>query len=218
MKRLVELISLCVLLAWGPVAIALDDMIAGPAAISDFSLEGSYALGGADSGSNQTTSLLAQWQIWRILDGDLGVSAGPRYTYLTRESVFQVGASKRLSLSRLDLHALNLMVGVEYLFGSNFSVGMNLDLFGFSVGNELSAQSSSGGSGTAAPKRLNLLLGGASDLGSLNSEFFVSYRASRSWAIKAGLSHQVIEYESSLETEKAQRFFDLAFIGVRIDI
>lgn len=215
MKRLLSsfLLSAVFVLAQGGVASAASSSTDG----SGFSMEASYALAEIDGGHSRTASLLAKWPVWQLFEGDLDFSLGARYSYFARESSFQIGAAKSLSLSSVDLHSFNLMLGAEYRLGLSFSIGMNLDAVGFSTGNEVSARSSSGGSGSASPKRINLLLGGASDLGALNSEFYLVYRPISNWALKAGLSHQVLEYESSLVTEKAQRFFDLMFIGLGYD-
>lgn len=174
----------------------------------------SYGLGSLNSQSLHTASAQYRHLGFSFLDSKLEVKPGVRYSNYFREIEQDLSSSKQTFVSSVDVHSLNLLLETEYGFLENLLVGMNIDLVGFSFGTEKDIRTTAGASGKTKPASVNLLLGGKNDKGALNSEFFIAYRVNSDWKIRAGLSHQVVEYETALSTEKAQRFFDLFFIGI----
>jgi opacity protein-like surface antigen len=122
---------------------------------------------------------------------------------------------------------INVGFNAGYEFSPRLLVGMNLDVFGISIGGNARATLHPAGGGapvaiTVQPDSPNLFAGGSGDRGSLNSEFFVHWSLNDRYAIRGGLSHQLIGVKfageggagaSSLEYRK---FANLAFVGLRI--
>ena len=105
---------------------------------------------------------------------------------------------------------LNLFGEVALRASGRVTLGANLDLAGVAAG------PSRGG---FRPARGTLFLYGNRDRGSLNSEFFAAVAASDRIQLRAGLSHYVVGYELVADgggTSRYQRFFDAAFVAVRI--
>ncbi|MEA3245323.1 MAG: hypothetical protein U9Q74_04140 [Gemmatimonadota bacterium] len=122
---------------------------------------------------------------------------------------------------------LNVGFNVGYEFSPRLFAGMNLDVFGISFGGNQQATLHPEGGGapvsiTVKPDSPNLFAGGSSDRGSLNSEFFVQWALTERYALRGGLSHQLVGVKfageggagaSSLEYRK---FANLVFVGLRI--
>lgn len=101
-----------------------------------------------------------------------------------------------VTFSNTQTNFLNLGIYFSYLlpyFKNKFELGVNIDAVGFSFGgkqnglyhNQLVS---------AKPTPLNLLLISDSDIGSLNSEWYVSYWATKKVAIKLGYQFLFNEY------------------------
>lgn len=114
-----------------------------------------------------------------------------------------------LTVQRPLANSLNLTVNLGYNISRKWYAGFNIDLVGFSFGRKGSAILTSNGITTiesnAKPKTFNVLLTGDHDRGTLNSEFFVKYKLTDQWALKAVYQFLFVEYET--ETQK-QNFFD----------
>ena len=82
-----------------------------------------------------------------------------------------------------------------------FELGVNIDLAGFTLGSRQKGIYKNN-TVSAKPTPFNLLLIGDSDLGSLNSEWYLRYRATKQFAIKVGYSFLFTEYTTD---EKIQR-------------
>lgn len=92
------------------------------------------------------------------------------------------------------------------------AVGANLDLAGIAAGPDREQ---------GRPARWSLFLYGNRDRGSLTSEFFASVRMSDRVLVRGGLSHFVVGYQRETdagESARYQRFFDAAFLAVRIGL
>lgn len=135
-----------------------------------------------------------------------------------------VGVVDTLSLTSSAL-LFNVSGHVSALLTDRFEVGMNIDLLGLGAGASRSGmyRLSAGASPIsveATPASVNLFLYGSNDRGSLNSEFFGVWHATRRVAIRAGLSHQLVEYKTSRllssNTDRFRRYSNLGVVGVRV--
>lgn len=94
----------------------------------------------------------------------------------------------------------NVSINLGYNFTSKWNAGFNIDLIGFTLGRKSSAILTTNGTTkiepSAKPAAFNLLLTGDHDLGSLNSEFFVKYRITPQWAVKAVYQFVFVEYKT----------------------
>lgn len=135
----------------------------------------------------------------------------------------------RAATDTMEVSSAALMLNVGINFGVEISeqwaAGMNIDLFGFSVGADQIASYRSTPASTAqsvnvSPGSPNIFGGGSGDQGSLNSEFFVTRILNERYAVRAGLSHQLTEYAADLpldsNTKRFRRYDNLVFIGLRI--
>lgn len=105
-----------------------------------------------------------------------------------------------LTVQRPMTHSVNVSINAGYNFSSKWNAGFNIDLAGFTFGRKSSAILTSNGTTTvepvAKPASFNLLLTGDHDYGSLNSEFFVKYKITSRWGIKALYQFVFIEYKT----------------------
>jgi hypothetical protein len=109
-----------------------------------------------------------------------------------------------MKLASGSVHSLNLAIDLRYQFSTSFAVGFNIDAIGVSSGPEqrgsLSHLNASGiqqsFTPTAKVTSLNVLLIGDRDIGTLNSELYVSYGFSQQWAAKLSASYLFTEYST----------------------
>ncbi len=106
-----------------------------------------------------------------------------------------------LTVQRPFVTSLNLAANFGYNFNSRLSAGFNIDLIGFSIGRKSSAiLTSNGVTRTEAATKVaafNVLLTGDNDYGSLNSEFFLKYKLSERWAVRAIYQFYFAEYKTT---------------------
>jgi hypothetical protein len=106
-----------------------------------------------------------------------------------------------LTVQRPLTNSLNLTANFGYHIGRKFYAGFNIDLIGFTVGRTSSAIFTSNGTTTTEPEAkpvpFNLLLTGDLDLGSLNSEFFLSYHLNNRWSVKGVYQFMFVEYKTT---------------------
>lgn len=157
---------------------------------------------------------------------------GVRGTYVTGDLKLQaagatnVPSDVRDTLS-LPASVLMLNIGghVSAQITDRLEVGMNIDLFGLGAGGSRAgsyrqSQSAPAVAVDASPATTNVFLFGSADRGSLNSEFFAAWHATNKLTIRAGLSHQLVEYRASRalasNTDRFRRYTNLGFIGVRV--
>lgn len=133
-------------------------------------------------------------------------------------------AAERLVVDGARLATLNASVHAAVRIAEPLEAGFNLDVAGVGGGSSESASyratpSAAPSSVGAAPARGNLFLAGSNDVGSLNSEFYAAWRASRAVTLRAGLSHLLVEYladePGASGTRRYRRFMNLAFLAVR---
>ena len=106
-----------------------------------------------------------------------------------------------LYIPSITTHSVNLAVFLEYSLSNNVAVGFDIDVLGFTLGNDflVTLQEPLGDTKTvqAKPTRFNLLLVSDNDIGTLNSELYGRFRPDNSrFYGKAGVSF----YFSELKT------------------
>lgn len=105
-----------------------------------------------------------------------------------------------VSLNGTQVNALNLYLALRYDFAKKWGLEFNIDLAGVSLGGSKKATLLYGDgvyttqSTTAKPTLGNVLLISDNDLGSLNSEFMISYKFKPKIKLKAGASFLFNEY------------------------
>ncbi len=177
----------------------------------------------ATLGDGQGSGALSYVHDWRFgkrrrLEAGLGArltgAAGSNLTYttagparLTRSFtttfvIFFAGQETQnwdtLTVQRPFVSMLNLTVNLGYVFSPKWSAGFNIDLVGVSLGRKTSADLLSEGRTSidpaSRPTPFNVLLTGDHDRGSLNSEFFLKYKLSERWGVRAVYQFLFTEY------------------------
>jgi len=108
-------------------------------------------------------------------------------------------------------YSINFLISIGYQVSKDFLVGFNIDVIGASFGPQKAGTyingNDSGGTYASptigAPTGLNLLLIGPNDIGSLNSEFYVSYTLDERWSIEAGIQHFFMEFTTTTKVQQA---------------
>lgn len=130
---------------------------------------------------------------------------GLRYNGLFRPSAeYTTAPTKLIKENKIDTlfvsdvstHSLNLAIFANYWLSDKLHLSFSLDVLGLSFGAETDAIFN-GASQTARPTPLNVLLVNTNDIGSLNSEFSVSYLLSEKWGLRGGLSYMFSEYTTT---------------------
>lgn len=135
-----------------------------------------------------------------------------------------VNSQKRdhLCIDDAWIHSANAAVFVAFSFLNGFEVGMNLDIAGFSYGPSRNGRHSSSFIDAAvdqraSPTRWNLFLIDPKDIGSLNSEFFVSLVLWDGIKVRLGLSHYFAEYTTdqplAFGNRRFRRVSNFAFVS-----
>ena len=105
-----------------------------------------------------------------------------------------------LFISTAQINSLNAAIFLMYKFSNKFSIGFNIDAIGFSFGQDQESVFYSYSenipvtTSNASVTNFNLLLTGDYDIGSLNSEFYAHYDASKEIAIRVGVNFLFSEY------------------------
>lgn len=110
------------------------------------------------------------------------------------------------------LTSLNAAFQLRARVAGPLQVGFNLDVLGVSFGPGRPLEAPAAGQEAVRPVRGNVLLGGARDRGSLNSEFYVAVALPRGLGIRAGWSHLVTAYQT--DADRYRRFRNLAALGL----
>lgn len=113
-------------------------------------------------------------------------------------------------LPSAQINSLNVMINFAYNFSDRFRAGFNIDVIGFSFGgSQTGAYINGNGSPgsqtlpvTASPAGFNLLLIGENDLGSLNSELYVTYSLNEKWSVKLAAQHIFMEYVTATKVQQ----------------
>lgn len=128
-----------------------------------------------------------------------------------------------LQVNAPQLTALNAAIHLRLrLLGKRhpLAMGFNIDLAGISFGPARSALLPLSVPPRFAydirPVRANLLLGNKNDRGTLNSEFYLAYKASPRLTMRAGWAHVASGYAHG--GNRYQRFTNLAVVGLSIGV
>lgn len=135
-----------------------------------------------------------------------------------------VANTDTLTGSNTQLYAVNAVLNLGYHLSSKIDIGFNIDLLGFSFGPSKSAQFVQNGTAvntTAKPTAFNVLLVGTNDRGTLNSEFYIKYKASEKLGLKLALQHYFTELTTNSKVQTApilndrfRNITDLVAIGI----
>ena len=157
---------------------------------------------------------VAAWRLWGVdAGGRFQVGVGLRGSHYFADSYDldrQTGTGNpNLTVLAPRLYSLNAAFHLRARVAGPVRLGFNLDAAGLSFG---PARSTPAALEQVRPTTGNLLRGGSSDRGSLNSEFYLAAALPRGLSVRAGWSHIVTGYESEASTY--HRFRNLALLGV----
>lgn len=103
-----------------------------------------------------------------------------------------------LNIQQSSVYSLNLTGNIAYHFNSKWSLGMNIDLIGFSFGGKSTAiYKNKAFVDDASPSSFNLLLTDDLDYGSLNSEFFLKYNLNQHLSLRGVYRHFFTEFNTN---------------------
>ena len=108
-------------------------------------------------------------------------------------------------IARPQALAINAMINLGYHVGKKVTLGFNIDVIGFSLGQEKKGNYINGSQGqntTGKPTPFNLLLVSDNDLGTLNSEFYGNYKVNEKLWVKAGFQFLFTEYTTTTEVQQ----------------
>lgn len=184
------------------------------------------------SSSAQTTSVA--WNPrWRCFDfAQIHLGTGIRQSAFTGQTL-RLETAEHEAIERGEINtvtsvsprifALNAFISADVWILNWFELGFNLDIGGMSFGTSQSGRYGENGPGETyelSPTRWNLLRGNTRDLGTLNSEFFVSMPLTPQVALRAGWSHFFAEMKTHIPLSDGGRRFrtirNLALISVRL--
>jgi hypothetical protein len=100
---------------------------------------------------------------------------------------------------------LNLSINIHYQLLKRMTAGFNIDAIGFSFGKQTQGNYINGVDGKteqASPTSFNALLISDNDRGSLNSEFFLSYKLNDKWSVKGGAQFLFTEYTTKTNVQQ----------------
>ena len=169
---------------------------------------------------------LGQSQKLRIGYGvRLNSFAGSDLDYTSAPPDFQKESKKdTVTFASSNQTSLNLGIYTEYHFSPKIMVGFNIDALGISLGSEQEGKLISEGveqTVKANPTTLNLLLVGANDIGSLNSNFYAGLRVSEKLGIMAGMSMYFGEYttdtkQPNTDNDRFRLISQMGFVGIKL--
>ena len=113
-----------------------------------------------------------------------------------------------VNFTKAQVNFLNAGVYLAYtlpVLHDRLELGVNIDAIGLSFGGKQGGTFTSGNRNAAVqakPTAFNLLLVSDSDLGSLNSEWYVRYWLTKKWAIKAGYEFLFTEYKTDTKVQQ----------------
>lgn len=185
------------------------------------------------NGEGVTSVSLGAVRLRDVFPGNrLRVGLGLRTTFVTGEQRLTPAGAKNVPPGVIDTltvkaaaFMLNVAGHVGVVLTSRLDVGLNIDLagVGFGASRDATYRASAGASATAvdaSPATGNLFLYGSNDRGSLNSEFFVSWKARDRITLRGGLSHQLTEYKAervlTSNTDRFRHYSNLIFVGARL--
>ena len=179
-------------------------------------------------GSGQTNASLSYQYAWKFgKNKKLEMGAGMRFnSFFSSDKYFVTAPAKivkgeagpgalfkevipanmdSVKFPSAQVNSLNVLLSIGYSFSARFRAGFNIDVIGFSFGGSQNGTYINGTATqpvTASPSGFNLLLVGENDLGSLNSEFFVTYAVNEKWSGKLGVQHIFMEYTTDTNVQQ----------------
>ncbi|MBL7851139.1 MAG: hypothetical protein JNN04_09570 [Cyclobacteriaceae bacterium] len=191
---------------------------------------GDFMLGIGSGQTNLCTSYQISWKFGQ--NQRLRLGAGMRFNAFFASDKYFVTAPAKLvkgeaglgalfkkpieenmdsvQFSSAQVYSLNFLLHAGYTISDKFFAGFNIDVVGVSFGKTQTGTYLNGNAPggptsatvTGAPTGLNLLLVGENDIGSLNSEFFVTYTLNSNWSLKAGIQHVFMEYTTTTQVQQ----------------
>lgn len=111
-----------------------------------------------------------------------------------------------ISVHNAQVNSINLSINLEYKISSKLGVGFNIDAIGFSFGKKTTGKyqayqdpARNNSEQTVKPTPFNVLLVSDNDIGSLNSELFISYHLTNRLGIRFGATFIFTEYTSDVK-------------------
>lgn len=206
----VILTALSVCLFWHSHALAF---------FSEKEVTASFSPSAFGGGGNRTAFSVAVWGLTSVGPARIGLGSRlasfysfGKIPYTTADaSLIGAGRVNTLEINRALTFSANLAFVVLYPLSEKWDLGMNIDLVGIGFGSErdglyTGAGGSFNGTQKASPSSFNALLGGRTDRGQLDSEFFVAYRFS-DFTFRTGWKHFVSEYTTSSTLDDQNRRF-----------
>lgn len=173
---------------------------------------------------------------WGVLNERVAVGTGLRMSYLsTSDAVFgneTYGAAAdnlyKTSIANLSTASFNIPIYLSIRPFDKIYLGANIDVIGLTFGGNASGQNyitKPDGDEVAvdvSASTFNLMLGGgANDIGSLNSEFYLGYRFTNFLSVRAGYTLFFSEVTLTpsaagvtLEEDKLRQVLGLGFVAV----
>lgn len=169
-------------------------------------------------GGNRTALSIAIWGLTTVGPAKIGLGTRMassysfgKNSYTTADaSLIGAGRVNTLDINRALTFSANLAFIVLYPLSEKWDLGMNIDLVGLGFGSDrdglYTGPSSFNGTQNASPSSFNALLGGRTDRGQLDSEFFVAYRFA-DFTLRTGWKHFVSEYSTTTSLDDGNRRF-----------
>ena len=217
----------------GPLALAAA--LAGAAARAD---EGdspwsqSVDLAGG-LGSNRFTGALSWNHFYGFFDQRLRVGLGARFAsffgsgaipYTTADaSLIRANKVNTLTVTQPQAYSLNAQFLIAVRAVAGLELGFDIDLVGFAFGPSRTGSYAAtdprfAGAQRASVSGFDLLLGGKPDRGQLDSEFYLAWWFTETWAVRAGVSHFASGYTTDTKLDNgADRYRasqNLGFLAV----
>jgi len=184
------------------------------------------------AGSSQGTAALSyvhNWKIGKKQRWEIGIGARLTSYFGTKKDYITAGPARltrsfttpfiiffadqktqnwdTLNVQRPFTNALNASLNFGYVINKKLSAGFNIDVIGVTVGRKTSGILTSNGitrnDPEVKPSAFNLLLTGDHDLGSLNSEFFLTYKLNSKWSLRGIYQFYFSEYSTNNLTQVA---------------
>jgi len=159
-----------------------------------------YADLGVGLGSSKvsvTSALNYNWHLGK--NNKIVVGTGIRYTLFSGNNINFTSAPNDLAVDEKsvdtllapssNVHSFNLLINLGYNISPKLQVGFSIDVFGLSFGPTGAPTYISEGKQqvtSASPTKINVLLVGNNDIGSLNSFFYAKYQLSNRFEVKLG--------------------------------
>lgn len=172
---------------------------------------------------------------WGLLNERVALGTGLRMSYLSSsDAVFgneTYGAAAdnlyKTSIASLSTASFNIPLYLSIRPFEKIYLGANIDVIGLTFGgnasgtNYVTLPNNDEVAVDVSASTFNLLLGGASDLGSLNSEFYAGYRFTNFLSVRAGYTLFFSEVTLTpsaagvtIEEDKLRQVLGLGFIAV----